>query len=96
MQKTTRSRPAIWATPTKDEDMNVTTAAAGQIIGGGEYQLNIGRQAQMSRTIGENIDQRIKNLQFEIERLEGVKAQLANGSSLLDVRIEDLRQAMNY
>lgn len=26
MQKTTRSRPAIWATPTKDEDMNLTRA----------------------------------------------------------------------
>ena len=73
--------------------MNEIYAAAGQMIGGSEYDA---KQALMSRTIGENIDQRIKNLQFEIERLEGVKAQLANGSSLLNVRIEDLRQAMNY
>lgn len=50
----------------------------------------------MSRTIGQNIDQRIANLRAEIERLEGVRKQLENGASLLDVRIEDLRQAMSY
>ena len=50
----------------------------------------------MSRTIGQNIDARVASLKAEIARLEGVKAQLGNGASLLDVKIEDLRQAMNY
>ncbi len=49
-----------------------------------------------SSTIGENIDRRISYLRIEIERLEGVRSQLRNGSSLLDVSIEDLRAAMNY
>lgn len=49
-----------------------------------------------SRTIGENIDARIATLNAEIKRLEGVRDQLQSGASLLDVRIEDLRQAMNY
>jgi len=49
-----------------------------------------------SRTIGQNINARIAGLKAEIARLEGVREQLESGASLLDVRIEDLRQAMNY
>ncbi len=74
--------------------MNQTYAVemqAGQLIGGQQA-----KDAYMSRTIGENIDQRIANLKAEIQRLEGVKTQLLSGASLLDVRIEDLRQAMSY
>ena len=52
--------------------------------------------ACISRTIGQNIDARIDSLKAEIQRLEGVREQLERGASLLDVRIEDLRQAMNY
>lgn len=54
------------------------------------------KEAYSSRTIGQNIDARIASLQVEIQRLMGVRKQLENGASLLDVRIEDLRQAMNY
>ena len=54
------------------------------------------KQAYLSRTIGQNIDARIAMFRGEIERLQGVRAQLESGASLLDVRIEDLRQAMNY
>jgi len=50
----------------------------------------------MERTIGENIDLRIADLQAEIKRLEGVKNQLKSGASLLEVKIDDLRRAMNY
>ena len=60
-------------------------AEAGQLIG-----------LRTDRTVGENIDQRIAILRAEIEWLEGVRKQLASGASLLDVRIEDLRNAMNY
>ena len=49
-----------------------------------------------ARTIGQNINARIEYLKQEIARLEGVREQLESGASLLDVRIEDLRQAMNY
>jgi hypothetical protein len=54
------------------------------------------KMAVMDRTIGQNIDSRITELKAEIERLEGVKAQLQSGASLLDVKIDDLRRAMNY
>ena len=50
----------------------------------------------MSRTVGQNINARITMLKTEIMRLENVREQLEGGASLLDVRIEDLRQAMNY
>ena len=72
----------------------------GSGLVGANYSGQIEKQQyhdqMMSRTIGQNIDQRILNLRAEIERLEGVRAQLGNGASLLDVRIEDLRQAKNY
>ena len=54
------------------------------------------KAAHMSRTIGQNITARILILTAEIHRLEDVRKQLESGASLLDVRIEDLRQAMNY
>ncbi len=54
------------------------------------------KEAYVTRTIGENIDARVASLKAEIARLEGVKAQLGSGASLLDVKIDDLRQAMNY
>jgi exonuclease VII small subunit len=54
------------------------------------------KQRSMSRTIGYNIEIRIAHYRAEIARLERVKKQLESGSSLLDIRIEDLHQAMNY
>ena len=75
--------------------MNYGIQAAGQNAQtiDGPYEA---KMAFVNRTIGQNIDARIQNLRAEIERLEGVREQLTNGASLLDVRIEDLRQAMNY
>lgn len=62
-----------------------------------QYVIACGQKdAYQSRTIGQNIDARIAGLKMEIARLEGVREQLESGASLLDVRIEDLRQAMNY
>ena len=54
------------------------------------------KSAYQSRTIGQNIDMRIASLTAEIMRLQSVRGQLESGASLLEVRIEDLRQAMNY
>lgn len=82
---------------TKEESMNYSSdtcagqSSQGSIVGGYDEKANY-----VSRTIGQNIDDRIAALRQEIERLQGVKAQLQSGASLLDVRIEDLRSAMNY
>lgn len=65
------------------------------LVAAGQYAMDA-KEAYSNRTIGENIDTRITHLQGEIARLQGVKAQLESGTSLLNVRIEDLRQAMNY
>jgi hypothetical protein len=56
-----------------------------------------GKQAVLDRAppLAENIDNRIAYHLQEIERLKQVKETLSSGS-ILDVRIEDLRQAMNY
>lgn len=56
----------------------------------------ISHSEYMRHTIGVNIDAKIASLKAEIARLEGVKADLAGGKSLLDIKIEDLRAAMNY
>lgn len=64
--------------------------------GAGVGQEQSEKAAYMSRTIGQNINARITSLKAEISRLESVREQLESGASLLDVRIEDLRQAMNY
>jgi hypothetical protein len=47
------------------------------------------------RTIRENIDLQIQQAIDNVERLKGVKASMEK-SGLLDVKIGDLRQAMNY
>ena len=44
-------------------------------------------------TVGENIDFRIAALEKEIERLKASKLTL---TPLLDMRIRDIRDAMNY
>ena len=54
------------------------------------------KEAYMSRTVGQELNARIASLKAEITRLEGVREQLESGASLLEMRIEDLRQAMKY
>lgn len=44
-------------------------------------------------TVGENIDSKISMLKKEIERLEASKVELA---PLMNMRIRDIRDAMNY
>ena len=66
------------------------TQGYGAVLGGDV------KGAYLSRTIGENIDARIEALRMEIARLQGVKMQFENGSSMLNIRIEDLRLAMSY
>lgn len=48
---------------------------------------------QFDRTVGENIDARIAQMKAEIARLEESKASLA---PLLQMKISDIRSAMNY
>ncbi|MBP7966064.1 MAG: hypothetical protein KAZ23_01495 [Burkholderiaceae bacterium] len=87
-------KPLIAATERTNMDGIIMGANAAM---GGEYQLKQAYAEEMqSRTIGQNINRRIAHLRAEIARLEGVREQLESGASLLDVRIEDLRQAMNY
>lgn len=45
------------------------------------------------RTVSENIDAKIEMLKKEIQRLEESKKTLA---PLMDMRIRDIREAMNY
>jgi hypothetical protein len=44
-------------------------------------------------TVGENIDSKIAMLKKEIDRLEASKVELA---PLMNMRIRDIRDAMNY
>ena len=71
-------------------------ASAGVALGSGAEMKHAVYVEMQQRTIGQNINARIASLKAEIARLEGVREQLESGASLLDVRIEDLRQAMNY
>jgi hypothetical protein len=50
-------------------------------------------QIDRNPTVGENIDSKISMLKKEIERLEASKVELA---PLMNMRIRDIRDAMNY
>lgn len=56
------------------------------IIGGGKMY---------NPTVRVNIDQRIKQAQDQVERLQGVRIKLEK-SGLLDIPIGDLRDAMQF
>lgn len=49
--------------------------------------------ADYNPTVGENLDNRIANLKAELARLEASKETLG---PLLNMRIRDIRDAMNY
>lgn len=72
----------------EDQSIVKSRAAAqcGQMSGAGVMH---------NPTLAENIDQRINQLESQVERLKRVKTTLTTGS-MLDVPIEDLRFAMNY
>lgn len=60
---------------------------SGQCLGSGVKQI------EHNPTVGENIDARIAQMKAEIARLEESKASLA---PLLQMKISDIRSAMNY
>ena len=51
------------------------------------------QQVDRNPTVGENIDFKIEQLKREITRLEASKIELA---PLMNMRIRDIRDAMNY
>jgi hypothetical protein len=53
----------------------------------------VGALLDRNPTVGENIDSKISMLKKEIERLEASKVELA---PLMNMRIRDIRDAMNY
>ena len=46
-------------------------------------------------TIGENLDQRIKDAEFRLQELKDTKQRIAE-TGLLTARIDDLQRAMSY
>lgn len=54
----------------------------------------VGQQIQMP-TVGQNIDNQIRRHRDSIARLEATRASL-DKANLLDLKISDLREAMNY
>lgn len=65
-------------------------------LGYAEMNKCLPQGAQMvdrNPTVGENIDSKIAMLKKEIERLEASKTELA---PLMNMRIRDIRDAMNY
>ena len=61
---------------------------ASQVIGYG-YD-------KKSPTLLENIDRRIADMKNQIERLELTKIEMQKPGGILNIPIDDLRQAMNY
>lgn len=61
-------------------------------LGYGE-KVCTGDNSQHNPTVGENLELRIKMLKEELARLEASRATLA---PLLEMRIRDIRDAMNY
>ena len=63
----------------------------------GDYNAKqVAVSAMRSLTVGENIDQRIADLEDQVVRLKRVREQLQSPTGLLGVSIQDLRYAMNY
>ena len=73
--------------------MNDTYAnnAVGYISAAG--QVGFAQSVDANPTVGENLDKRIAYLRSELERLEKSRESLA---PLLNMRIRDIRDAMNY
>lgn len=67
------------------------------MVAGAQRPNLIGKEGLIdhSPTLAENIDRRIQRMEEEIARLKKVKFTLETGS-ILDVKLDDLRQAMNY
>ncbi len=67
---------------------------ANQIIGAEQAkQASIAREVDYDPTVGENLDQRIAHLEHELARAKASKESLG---PLLNMKIRDLRRAMDY
>jgi uncharacterized small protein (DUF1192 family) len=72
------------------EEAQMKVAGYGQISGA------ISGTVMHNPTLAQNIDQRIAAMKSQVERLERVKALLAEPAGILNVPIDDLRFAMSY
>lgn len=75
--------------------MSNLTAAPQGYIGGESQAKEVAMLSHRNTTLSQNIQNHIRNLQDQIERLQAVHVKLQSGN-ILDVPIEDLRQAMQY
>jgi hypothetical protein len=66
---------------------------SNKLAAGTQIQICDVRQ---TRTIGQNLDDRIAHLESEVKRLKELREHLARGGSLLDVSIDAMRMATNY
>jgi len=67
------------------EGNSVYANPAGSLIG----------QRKLDITIGENLDERIKQAEMYLQELKDTKARIEE-TGLLTTRIDDLRRAMDY
>lgn len=67
------------------EDKVAYANQAGSLIG----------QRKLDITIGENLDERIKQAEMHLQELKDTKARIEE-TGLLTARIDDLRRAMDY
>ena len=66
---------------------------SNKLMAAEQCRTQLGYADERNPTVGENIDSKIAMLKKEIERLEASKVELA---PLMNMRIKDIRDAMNY
>lgn len=57
--------------------------------------LCVGQQQFLGQSVGEKLSKKIQKVKDELEKLEATKASLEK-ANLLDLKIGDLRQALDY
>lgn len=71
--------------------MNENSCMPGALIG--QAQMAISKEQMYNPTVGENLERRIASLESELERLKAARVTLG---PLAQMRIQDLRDAMQY
>lgn len=71
--------------------MNEKICSSGALVG--QAQMSISKEQMYNPTVGENLERRIASLESELERLKAARVTLG---PLAQMRIQDLRDAMQY